>query len=166
MKRTLFCMLGLLMLALVGHAGSTKPTRQRVYMFGFAASFTDSVAYMTDLQGVDAYVMPNGFLADRSLYSLQLNNHLVAKKQRENMTCVLFFNKNKAKLEKKYQKVRRKYRENHAVVLQPLGVDEFRFEPEEYIEPVVTTGTTVADSTATKAPEPAKGKTKTPKKKK
>ena len=109
-----------------------------VYMFGFAASFADSTAYMTDLQAVDAFLLSNGFLADRSLYSLQFNNYLVAKLRCENMTCAVFFNKSKSKMEKKFQKVRKKYRENEAVVLKPVGVDEFKFQTEEYVEPSPT----------------------------
>lgn len=115
-------------------ATPTKPVKQRVYMFGAAVSFTDSVAVMTDLQAIDAYIMPNGFLADRSLYTLQFNNYLVAKQMREHLTCAVFFDKNKAKVEKRYQKVRKKYRESSHLVLESLGVDLFRFTPEEWVD--------------------------------
>ena len=162
MKRTLVFALGLLMLAIAGFAGSTKKAqRQRVYMFGFGASFIDSVAYMTDLQGVEAYVMPNGFLADRSLYSLQLNNYLVSNEKHENLTCVVFFNKNKSKLEKKYQKVRKIYRASPAVTLQSVGVDKFKFEPEEYVETTVTTDSLAAPKADTpQAPQKKSSKKK------
>ena len=151
MRRTFFCALGLLMLAAVGFAGSMKrPQKQRVYMFGFAASFVDSVAYMTDLQGVDAYLMPNGYLADRSLYALQFNNHVVSKEGKEIITSAVFYDKKKSKLEKKYQKVRKKYRENHAVILQSVGVDQFRFEPEEYMESEIIDSVVNAVQTASK----------------
>jgi len=129
---------GIALVAAFGATG-TKPIKQRVYMFGAALSFTDSVAVMTDLQGVDAYIMPNGFLADRSLYTLQFNNFLVSNQMRENMTCAVFFDKNKAKAEKKFQKVRRKYRESSHLVLQSVGVDLFRFEPEEWLDSEVVT---------------------------
>lgn len=110
-----------------------KARRQTIYMFGVAASMTDSVSYITDLQIIDAYMQPNGFLADRSLYALQLNNYAVGTLGKENMTCAVFFSKSKSKAEKKFQKVRKKYRQNPAAVLVPLGVDRFRFEPEEWI---------------------------------
>lgn len=128
--------LGILLVGFVAavFAATTKPTKQRVYMFGAALSFTDSVAVMTDLQAVDAYVMPNGFLADRSLYTLQFNNFLVTNQLREHMTCAVFFDKNKAKAEKKFQKVRKKYRESGHLDLQFVGVDIFRFEPEEWVD--------------------------------
>lgn len=116
---------------------AVKPKPLKVYMFGFAASFVDSVAYMTDLQPIDANVYANGFLDARSLYTLQFNNFLTVNKKRENMTCAVFFNKDKAKAEKRFQKLRRRYRENEAIILTPVGVDEFKFKPEEYVEPVV-----------------------------
>lgn len=136
MKRILFSLFLAVSFSLAAQAAA-KPKPQRVYMFGFAVSLSDSAAYMTDLQGVDAYVMPNGFLADRALYSLQLNNYMVGTLRRENMTCAIFFDKKKAKAEKRFQRLRRKYRENPAVTLTSLGVDAFRFEPEEYVETVV-----------------------------
>ncbi len=133
-------LMGLLLVGLVAvaYGATAKPKKQRVYMFGVAQSFTDSVAVMTDLQGVDAYIMPNGFLADRSLYSLQFNNYLVAKMGQGRLTCAVFFDKNKAKAEKKFEKVRNKYRGMPNLILQSLGVDVFRFEPQEWVESEIT----------------------------
>lgn len=135
MRRVLVLAVAVAAVVAVAMGAGTMPQKQRVYMFGFAASFVDSVCVMTDLQEVDAYVMPNGFLADRSLYSLQLNNHLVSNQMLENLTCVVFFDKNKSKAEKKYQKLRKRYREDENVTLQSLGIDQFRFEAEEWVEP-------------------------------
>lgn len=151
MRRTILAFTLLVVAALTLMAATVKPRKERVYMFGIARSFTDSVVIMTDLQAVDAYIMPNDFLADRSLYSLQFNNHLVSKQMREHMTCAIFFNKNKAKAEKKYQKIRKSYRERNAVTLQSLGVDEFRFTPEEWVdsEIIETSPTESADSIKT-----------------
>ncbi len=118
--------------------GEFRPERRTVYMFGVAMSLTDSVTFMTDLQSVDAYLMPNGFLADRSLYTLQLNNYMAGKLGRENMTCAVFFHKSKSKAEKKYQKVRKKCRQNPGVNLLPLGIDRFRFESEEWVPVKIT----------------------------
>lgn len=132
--------------SLAALAATVAPRRQQVYMFGCALSFNDSVVVMTDLQPVEAYMMPNGFLADRSLYSLQLNNYMVGQLQRENMTCAVFFDKKKARLEKKYQKIRKKYRTGSDFVLQMLGVDAFRFQTEEWVEPIVEESSPVSGS--------------------
>ena len=111
-----------------------KEGKQRTYMFGFASSFTDSVAYLTDIQAMDsAYIKANGFLADRPLYSLQLYGYLTENLQVKNPTCALFFSLNPKKIAKKYQKVKQMYMENRNVKLALLGKTEFEYMPEEYV---------------------------------
>ncbi len=132
----------LLALAVTGLCLSTAhaevPPQMTVYMFGFAASFVDSVAYITDVQQVDsAYVeKKSGFLADRTLYSSQLSGFLLTEMKQENMTCAVFWDKSKTKVEKKYAKVVKSYRNDRAVFLSPLGSDVFHFEREEWVEPM------------------------------
>lgn len=120
----------------LARAWAASPVLTQVYMFGFAASFTDSVAYITDIQMVDsAYVYKKtGFLADRTLYASQLSSWLLTNLQRENMTCVVFFSPKRASLEKQFAKVKKKYQTGQAVVLTPLTSDTFQFTGEEWIE--------------------------------
>ncbi len=114
---------------------ASKPKPKRIYIFGFAASFRDSLAYVTDIQALDtAYITSKGFLADRTLYSTQLELYLAGTLHTENMTCAVFFDTSHKSLEKKFLKVRKKYRTKHAVVLTPLHTSDFRFEPEEWVE--------------------------------
>lgn len=108
-----------------------KNRKQTVYMFGVATSINDSLTVITDLQPVSVYLQPNGFLAERSLYSLQLNNYMVSKQKHEGMTCAVFFNKNKTKAEKRFQRVKKKFREKHDIIVRQLGRDLFNFETEE-----------------------------------
>lgn len=83
----LACLLGL-----VGMSLSAKVERTTVYIFGFSASFTDSVAYITDVQQLDsAYIETKyDFLMDRVVYSDQLQTYLEAVKQMPNSTCTVF----------------------------------------------------------------------------
>ncbi len=128
-----------LTLAITGNAEAATPTQRCVYMFGFAASFKDSVAYITDVQAIDtAYVFKNGFLADRSLYSMQLYSFISYNFGKDEITCAVFFGTKKSKIEKKYLKVRKKYKAEHAVVLTSLGRDTFEFKGEEWIAPSET----------------------------
>ena len=144
-KRMLGC-LALAMVAIITLNGaSTKVKRQTMYVFGLAASLTDSVVVLTDVQPIEGFVMPNGFLADRSLYSLQLNNFLLANQERNNMTCAVYYDKNRSKAEKKYQKMMRRYRDDHAGVLLFLGTDEFQFKAEEWEEEVTEVKETKTD---------------------
>ncbi len=119
------------------NAMAQKPEQRCVYMFGFAASFVDSTAYITDIQTIDsAFVFKkNGFLADRSLYSMQLSQFLQVSMQKENMTCAVFFDLKKSKLEKTFLKVRKKYSNDPGVLLTPLGKDVFTFKAEEWFDP-------------------------------
>lgn len=131
MKRILLI---LLFAAVLMQAAGYEPLRRRVYLFGFAASFTDSVSYVTDIQTLDsAYVHYNGFLDSRGLYALQLEQHLAAT-NREGLTCMVFFHKNKRKLEKRFLKVKKKYMATHAAAIAPIGRDEFQFRLEPWVD--------------------------------
>ncbi len=118
-------------------AEAQRPEQRCVYMFGFAASFVDSTAYITDIQAIDsAYIFKkNGFLADRSLYSMQLSQYLQTAMHKEYMTCAIFFSEKKSKLEKTFLKVRKKYSNDPGVLLTPLGKDVFTFRAEEWFDP-------------------------------
>ena len=72
---------------------SAKVERTTVYMFGFSASFTDSVAYITDIQQLDsAYIdTKTDFLMDRVVYSEQLQTYVEALELMGNCTCSVCF---------------------------------------------------------------------------
>ncbi len=157
MRRWLL-LLGLLTLGL-SRVMAQKPEQRCVYMFGFAASFVDSTAYITDIQTIDsAFVFKkSGFLADRSLYSMQLSQFLQVSMQKENMTCAVFFNEKKSKLEKTFLKVRKKYTNDPGVLLTPLGKDVFAFRAEEWFDPtaVETSNLPVEEEESTEVVEEA-----------
>ena len=118
-----------------------KPKMQTVYIFGFSASFTDSTAYLTDVMQLDsAYVTQKGFLADRSLYSLQLENYIQEKHSLLNTTNAVFFSVKKKSLDKKYDRVKRMYQSGENLRLNLLHAEDFRFLPQEYIETVIEYG--------------------------
>ncbi len=125
-------------LCLASAMRAAAPERKAVYMFGFAASFTDSVAFITDPQLIDsAYVLQNGFLADRTLYANQLDHHVQVRHDKADMVPSLFWHTKLNKLEKRWQKIRKRYEADPAMRLVRLGADEFQFHLEEYIEPEV-----------------------------
>lgn len=82
----------------------------RMYMFGFAASFNDTIVHFTDILPVDTpwIEKSNGFLLGRQQYSTQLRNHLLQKNM-PYRTCVVFYDKNRSKIEKEYLKLKRQY---------------------------------------------------------
>lgn len=109
---------------------TTGPTK--VYMFGFSASFNDSLVYITDIQEVDSVLIEpkTNFLVNRTAYGNQLQFFLNDHKERPNTTCVVFFNRKAEDLRKKYNKIVKRYRNNNATILKTLSQDEFRFQAE------------------------------------
>ena len=80
-----------------------KPLKtNQVYMFGFSASFKDSVVYVTDIQNVEgAWIeTKTKFLMERENYSYQLKSYLEDTKQQSNRICMVFFELSKKKAEK------------------------------------------------------------------
>lgn len=136
---------------------------QKVYVFGFASSFSDSLAYISDVQVLDsAYILPNGFLADRGLYSLQFYGYVNEQRGMENPTAAVFFDVKAQKLAKRYEKVKRMYQKDPNISLVVLGKGDFRFKCEEYMEELVVE-TPTEEQEAVKpevqsAPDKKKGK--------
>ncbi len=113
---------------------AAKPKSCTVYMFGIGVSFTDSVAYLTEVHPVTpAYIESStGFLYDRSLYALQLRNLLEEKYNLPNTTCVVFFSKSRKKMERKREKVRKGYLDTEAITVMRMPKELFTFFPEEW----------------------------------
>ncbi len=109
-----------------------KEKEKPVYVFGVAASFSDTVVYYTPVQLVDSVVLDkNGFLPQRDMYSYQLKNHVEYQLNKPNYTCSIYFSENKKKLEKEAAKVTDTYRKNQYGV-QVIGPEDFKFEkPQE-----------------------------------
>ena len=113
MKRYLYTLLAVALLTI---ATSQVTMAKRVvvpemYMFGFAASFNDTIVYFTDIQRVDSAWIEKGskFLQSRNIYSSQLRTYLSSKLNMPHRTCVVFWGKKRTKVEKQYLKMRRKY---------------------------------------------------------
>lgn len=106
-----------------------------MYMFGFAASFKDSVVYMTEIQDVQKvwYDKKTKFLLGRDIYSSQLQEHFKEKMQMPDRVCVVVFAKSLKKAEKKYLKLRKKYlsdaKHTSSYEVRYITIQDFKFEP-------------------------------------
>ena len=117
------------MLALSVSQTEAKPLKtNKVYIFGFSASFKDSVVYVTDIQNVpEAWVeTKTKFLLGRDNYSYQMKNYLEDTKQQTHRVCMVFFALDKKKAEKKYLKLMKKYKKGYEV--RYLNATEFKFQ--------------------------------------
>ncbi len=99
-----------------------------MYMFGFSASFKDSIVYVTDIQDVQgAWIdKKTKFLLGREKYSDQLKTFLTNQRQESGRVCVIFFKTKKKKAEKMYLKLMKKYKKGYEV--RYLNATEFKFE--------------------------------------
>lgn len=104
-----------------------------IYVFGFAASFTDSVVYFTDVQKVDSAWIDTKtkFLLGRDNYSYQLENFLAAKRQEQNRTCLVMYGRTQKEAEKKYLKMKKLYTEKSRGMFDVRYINEadFKFQP-------------------------------------
>ena len=102
-----------------------------VYGFGFAASFIDTLAFYTDIQPLDsAKILDKNFLDQRYQYSYQLKDYLEGQLDKQNYVCMIFFNKDKKKLQKEFDKLIAKYRKS-GIGIHSIAVSEFKFNKPE-----------------------------------
>jgi len=113
MKITRYMMLAVLFIASAHSMSLTAKniTVPKMYMFGFAASFNDSIVHFTEIQTIDSVWIDQKthFLAGRENYSYQLRDFLADKLQMPHRTCVVVYNQDRLKLEKEYLKMKRIY---------------------------------------------------------
>ena len=98
-----------------------------VYLFGIAASFNDSVVYFTPIQLMDSVKLEKTFLPKRSDYAYQLKNQIEKATGKSDYTCMIYFNKSKAKLEKEALKVKTKYQKSQ-LKLEEIAAETFSFK--------------------------------------
>ena len=103
----------------------------KLYAFGIAASFNDSVVYITDIQEVDSAWMysKSKFLVSRNNYSNQLKDYLANKKHEENRTCITCYAYDRKTIEKKYIKMKDKYTKKDDFDVRYLTSEDFRYLP-------------------------------------
>lgn len=119
---------------MVCSAFSPKNNSNGLYMVGVSASFADSLVYFTEIQYLDSVKLDKKttLLYGRSQYSEQLDDYMEGVKGMKTRTCFVYFNENKAKLEKTIKKLKEKYNEGGKSILRDMG-SEFKFrKAEEY----------------------------------
>ncbi|MCR4602664.1 MAG: hypothetical protein K5683_03905 [Prevotella sp.] len=133
MKKTILLMMMSALLAISVNTSAARQPVPRIYMFGVAAAFTDTIVHFTDIQEVDSAWIntKNNFLLERQAYSYQLRDYLDQIMQMPHRTCIVFYSLKKEKLEKKYQKMMNLYTKSKDgkahFDLRQLDKEHFRF---------------------------------------
>jgi hypothetical protein len=121
----------------------------KAYMFGFIASFNDSIVFFTDVQEVDSvWLQPKKqMLAGRANYAQQLRDFFSTNFSLNNRTCVVISSTKRKDVEKKYQKMIKQYTVKNAnkYDVHYVNASEFKFRP-----------VNMDDSDEQPAPEPKK----------
>ena len=129
-KHLLVMLVVVLAATFVALPADAKPVKTRhLYMFGFSASFKDSVIYVTTIQDVQGAWIDNKskFLRHRDSYSSQLKEFLTDSLQQPGRVCLVMFSVKKRKAEKQYLKLMKKYKKGYDV--RYLNEKQFLFRP-------------------------------------
>ncbi len=109
--------------------GKSSDSPKEVYAFGIAASFNDTVVYYTEIQVLDSVKLnKQGFLPQREAYTYQLKNYLEYDLKSPDYTCMIYFSKDKKKLEKEADKVKSEYKKSRSILLMPIAAEAFTFK--------------------------------------
>jgi hypothetical protein len=109
--RYLLAALVALLMATGADAKGSQREQKKIYIFGMAASFTDTIVHFTSIQEVDSAWLDKkrGFLVGRDSYSSQLREYLYGQLQLMSRTCLVIYDTKRKKLEKKYDNMMRLY---------------------------------------------------------
>lgn len=125
------------------HAGKKKDTP--VYLFGYGVALLDSTVYMSAVMPLDSAEIDSKTHILNSIvrYSNQFQSYVEALYV-PHVATAIFYHKNKAKLEKKYLKLRRRANEDKSLKLVEIPANEFKFvwvpyAPEAYLMPEAQT---------------------------
>ena len=139
MKIIKYILLSLLLSAVMPADLQAKAVKTKMYMFGFSASFQDSIIYMTDVQEIDGvwYETKSKTLMERHQYSTQLKDFLTDNKEMPNRVCVVMFAPSRKEAEKLFIKMRKEY------TVKAKGKYDVRYltNTDFMFRPVIITGT-------------------------
>lgn len=135
MKLIRHIMLTAVLMAVIAYLPTVAQNRvvPKAYMFGFAASFNDSIVFFTDIQEVDSvWVLPKKkIVTGKSNYAYQLRNFFADSLGLKNRTVVVFSAFKRKDIEKKFLKMKKDYTEKNAgkYDVHYINTSEFRFTP-------------------------------------
>lgn len=110
-----------------------KDATQQTYMFGFAASFNDTIVHFTDIQTIDSVWIDRktNFLLGRNHYANQLRSYLT-QQQMPHRTCIVFYDKKLNRLQNKFLKMKKLYADESKKnkshnIIKDISAHNFKF---------------------------------------
>ena len=129
MRKAIFILL-FVFVAAVGFARDKKNDKNEkvlpVYIWGASISFSDTIAYFTEIQELDSVVLVNDLLPHRQYYAYQLKDYMNFEEDMPGRISVIYFETKRHKLEQKEAKIRKRLIEKDNMTVRYLG-DRFKF---------------------------------------
>lgn len=103
-----------------------------IYIFGFSASFNDSIVYFTDIQRMDSAWIEKKtkFLLGRENYSYQLRDYLSDSLAQPHRTCLVVYGFSQKDISRKLADLKKKYmgKSHGNYDIKYLSVADFTFK--------------------------------------
>lgn len=125
MRKGLFLMVVAMLMAFTA---SAKGDKKGVYVMGVSISFSDSVAYFTEVQLIDGVELEKGtkFLPERQHYTHELQDYMTLQEGKQGRTSIILFDKKEKSLKKKELKIKNRLQKRRGLTVRYLG-DRFKF---------------------------------------
>lgn len=110
----------------------------KVYVFGVGSNFNDSTIYVTEIAEISSMKLQKKtkFLPYRSVFSLQLREHIESSYSKVNETCCMFYADKRKKLAKRFYKLKKRYLDEGNWQIVMIGQDQFKFEKPQFVDNV------------------------------
>ncbi|MBR4296955.1 MAG: hypothetical protein IKT82_02050 [Bacteroidaceae bacterium] len=104
--------------------------QKAVYGFAYSTCLKDSVVYLSAIQQIpEAQIGKQGFLNYRADFGTQFSRYIQQYYDQPNATTVVFFHKNRKKLEKRFLKVRKTTKQEQGKRIVEVNYSDFKFTP-------------------------------------
>lgn len=97
-----------------------------VYIWGASISFSDTIAYFTEVQRLDGVNLVNGLLPHRQYYSYELKDYMNFQENMPGRISVIYFSEKRTELEKKERKIKERLVKREGKTVRYLG-EKFKF---------------------------------------
>lgn len=119
-----------ILLLIVSVISLASYAQKPVYGFAYATSLKDSVVYMSAIQTIpEAQIGKHDFLNFRADYGKQFSAHIQQYYGYPYVTTVVYFDKSRSKLEKRYLRARRVAKYDQQKQIVEVNYSDFKFEP-------------------------------------
>ena len=107
---------------------SAKSDNKGVYVLRVSISFSDTIAYFTEVQLIEGVQLnkKTKFLPDRQHYAHELQDYMATQEGQSGRTSIVLFAKNEKSLKKKEAKVKNRLQRRRGLTVRYLG-DKFKF---------------------------------------